>query len=103
MAKFELPIHDLKTGEVAKTYQRGFMPVDLYVRFQKLAEKMIEEKYKSDEEMFNDFEDLFVELFPDLTREEYKKCTDVAEVLQVWDAAINKSTQIESGNSSKNG
>lgn len=102
MAKFELPIHDQKTGEVAKIHQRNFMPVTLYVKFQKLAEKLAGDKVKSDEEMFMLFEDLFIELFPELTKEEYQTGADVAEVLQVWNVVINKSTEIECGNS-KNG
>ena len=103
MAKYELPIHDPKTGEVTKTYQRNFMPVDLYIRFQKIGEKLADNKVKNDEEVFKAFEELYVELFPELTKEEYRANTDVAEVLQVWNAVINKSTEIESGNSSKNG
>lgn len=103
MAKFELKIYDTETGEVAKTYQRGFMPVALYVRFQKLSEKVIDEKLKSDEDLFIALKDLFIETFSELTEDEYMNATDVSNVLSVWRAVLEKSTQIESGNSSKNG
>lgn len=95
MAKFELPIYDVKTGEVVKTVQRSFMPVNLYIRFQKLAEKVGSDKVKSDAEMFNLIQDLFIETFPDLTIEEYQNQTDIAQVLKLWADIINKSTQFE--------
>lgn len=102
MAKFELPIYNAETGEVEKIYKRDFMPVALYVRFQKLSEKVMADKVKSDEEMFITLKDLFVETFPELTEEEYQNNTDVSEVLKVWRAVLEKSTSIESGDS-KNG
>ena len=102
MAKFELPIYDTKTGEIVKTHQRGFMPVDLFIRFQNVAEEVTADKFKSNEELFDALEDLFVELFPDLTKEEYRNGADVAEIMKVWQIVNNKSTDIESGNS-KNG
>lgn len=102
MAKFELPIYDIKTGDVVKTVTRNFMPVNLYIRFQKLAEKVGADKVKSDEEMFIALEDLFLETFPDLTKDEYQKQTDIAQVLQTWGKIINKSTEISDGDS-KNG
>jgi hypothetical protein len=103
MAKFELKIYDEKTGKVAKTLQRGFMPVSLYVRYQKLSEKVINEKLKSDEDLFFALKDLFCETFNDLTEDEYLNATDVSNVLSVWREVLEKSTQLESGNSSKNG
>ena len=102
MAKFELPIYDATSGEVVKTHQRNFMPVNLYIRFQKLAEKLGSDKVKSDQEMFNLLEELFIETFPNLTKEEYQNQTDIAEVLLIWKAVLEKSTQIAEGDS-KNG
>jgi len=103
MAKFELPIYDVKTGEVVKTYQRNFMPVSLYIRFQKLSEKIVKdsEKMKSDEELFMLIKDLFLETFSELTEEEYMNNTDVAGVLKTWHEIMSKSATIES-KSSKN-
>lgn len=102
MAKFELPIYDPQTGEVVKTHKRNFMPVNLYIRFQKLAEKIGADKVKSDEEMFRALQELFLETFPDMTKEEYLNQTDIAEVLVVWANVLNKSTELASGDS-KNG
>ncbi len=102
MAKFELPIYDAKSGEVCKTHQRNFMPVSLYIRFQKLAEKIGADKVKSDKEMFDALEELFLETFPAMTKEEYQNQTDIAEVLQMWAAILEKSTKIAEGDS-KNG
>ena len=102
MAKFELPIYDATSGEVCKTHQRNFMPVNLYIRFQKLAEKIGADKVKSDKEMFDALEELFLETFPALTKEEYQNQTDIAEVLQMWAAILEKSTKIAEGDS-KNG
>lgn len=102
MAKFELPIYDAMTGEIVKTHQRNFMPVSLYIRFQKLAEKIGADKVKSDKEMFDALEDLFIETFPALTKEEYQNQTDIGEVLTLWVAVLQKSTAIAEGDS-KNG
>ena len=98
MAKFELPIYDAETGEVIKTVKRGFMPVSLYVRFQKFSEKVVGE-IKNDAELFDAMQPLFCELFPNMTKDEYKKQTDVAEVLQVLGDVMNKSTEFSAGNS----
>lgn len=102
MAKFELPIYDVQTGDVEKTVKRNFMPVSLYIRFQKLAEKIGADKVKSDEAMFDLLQDLFLETFPELTKDEYRNQTDIAEVLQMWAAILDKSTKIAEGDS-KNG
>ena len=99
MAKFELPIYDARTGEICKTVKRNFMPSGLYIRFQKVAEKISGDSVKSDEEMFDMLEDLFLEMFRDLTKEEYQKQTDIAEILMLWAAVLNKSTQIAEGDS----
>lgn len=102
MAKFELSIFNAKTGEVEKTYKRAFMPVDLYVRFQAFSEKVTSDKFKSDADFFAAMKDLFLELFPEMTADEYLKNTDVAEVLALFGKVINKSTELDAGDS-KNG
>ncbi len=102
MAKFELPIYDAMTGEIVKTHQRNFMPVNLYIRFQKLAEKIGADKVKTDKELFDSLEELFLETFPAMTKEEYQTQTDIAEVLTMWAAILEKSTKIAEGDS-KNG
>lgn len=102
MAKFELPIYDAMTGEIVKTHQRNFMPVNLYIRFQKLAEKIGADKVKTDKELFDSLEELFLETFPSMTKEEYQTQTDIAEVLTMWAAILEKSTKIAEGDS-KNG
>lgn len=99
MAKFELPIYNSVTGDVDKTVTRNFMPVNLYIRYQKLAEKVGGDKVKTDEEMFLLLQDLFLETFPELTKDEYLNNTDIAQVLQTWANIINKSTEISDGNS----
>lgn len=102
MAKFELPIYDAMTGEIVKTHQRNFMPVNLYIRFQKLAEKIGADKVKTDKELFDSLEELFLETFPSMTKEEYQTQTDIAEILTMWAAILEKSTKIAEGDS-KNG
>ena len=102
MAKFELPIYDIQTGEVCKTVKRNFMPVDLYIRFQAFAEKLEGEKVKSDKEMFNSLKGLFLETFPEMTAEDYQKQTDIADVLFMMQEILEKSASIKSGDS-KNG
>lgn len=99
MAKFELPIYDAKTGEVVKTHKRGFMPVGLYIRFQQLAEKVGEEKFKSDKDMFEALQELFLETFPEMTSDEYLNQTDIAEVLRLFAKIINKSAEFAEGDS----
>lgn len=102
MSKFELPIYDVVTGEVAKTYKRNFMPVNLYIRFNQLAEKIGADKLKGDKDMFFALEELFRETFPELTSDEYRNQTDIAQVLLMFRDILDVSKQIESGNS-KNG
>lgn len=99
MAKFELPIYNAETGEIDKTVTRGFMPVSLYVKFQKFSEKLIKDEEKTDAEMFTELQPLFCELFTQLTKSEYLNCTDTAEVLRVYGDVMNKSTQITAGDS----
>ena len=102
MAKFELSIYDIETGDVCKTYKRNFMPVNLYIRFQTFAEKIGSDKVKSDKEMFYSLKDLFLETFPEMTAEEYLNQTDIADVLIMLRDILEKSTHIKSGDS-KNG
>lgn len=102
MAKFELSIYDMTTEDVVKVYKRNLMPVSLYIKFQELSEKIIANKVESDAEMFYALQDLFLEVFPEMTKEEYLNQTDTAEVLNMYRTIIDKSTQISSGNS-KNG
>ena len=99
MAKFELPIYDMKTEKVVKTHKRNFMPVDLYIRYQQLSEKITTDKIKSDAEMFCLLKDLFLETFPELTEEEYLNQTDIAGVLLMFRDILDKSTQFAAGNS----
>lgn len=99
MAKFELPIYNTKTGEIEKMVKRNFMPVNLYIRFQKLAEKTSGNKVKNDEEMFLLLQDLFLETFPEMTKDEYLNQTDIAQILNMWASIINKSTELSDGNS----
>ena len=71
MAKFELPIYDEKTGEIAKTYKRDFMPTGLYIRFLKLSEKLVGSELKTDAELFELLKDLMCETFSEMTEDEY--------------------------------
>ena len=102
MAKFELPIYDVKSEKIVTTHKRNFMPVSLYIRFQALSEKIVAEKVKNDEEMFLALKDLFLETFPEMTENEYLNQTDIAQVLVMFRDILEKSTQISDGNS-KNG
>lgn len=103
MAKFELKIYDPQTGEVEKIIKRGFMPLDIYVRFQKLAERAEKEQYKSDEEMFVALREPILELFPELTTADYGKKVDIAEVLALWKKILDKASEMADGDeSSKN-
>lgn len=103
MAKFELPIYDITTGEVVYTHKRNFMPVGLYIRFQEFAEKTTSEKFKSDKDFFKALQPLFLETFPDLTEDEYLNQTDIAQVLIMFRDILDKSTEISDGGNSKNG
>ena len=102
MAKFELPIFNAATGEREKMVKRVFMPVNLYVRFQQFAEGLDVEKTKSDEEMFLALKPLFLEMFPEMTEEEYLNQVDIADVIFMLNDILEKSSRIKSGNS-KNG
>ena len=99
MAKFELKIHDTQTGEIVKTHKSGFVPVGLYIKFQQLSEKIIKDKVGSDAEMFELLKDLFREMFPELSSDEYDNQTDVAEILMMFREILDKSTQILPGDS----
>lgn len=99
MAKFELPVYNMQTEKVAKTYRRNIMPVNLYIRFEELSEKLMNNKMTRDDEMFLALEELFIETFPELTKNEYRNCTDTAEVLKLFRDIIGKSTKIQAGNS----
>ena len=100
--KFELPIYDSKTGEVKKIHGRKFVPLDLYLKFEKFAEGLSENNYKNDGEFFCDIEDLMLDLFPDMTSEEYHGNVDVGEALAVFNSVLSKSKQLPRGSSSKN-
>ena len=100
MAKFELSIYDTKTGEVEKTYQRNFMPVSLFIKFQKFSEEVTGNKVESDEAFYKKLKNLFVEMFPELTEAEYSNKTDAAEVIALFNTVLKKSTTLE--DSSKN-
>lgn len=100
MAKFELSIYNTKTGEVEKTYQRNFMPVSLFIKFQKFSEEVTANKIESDEIFYKKLKNLFTELFPDLTDSEYQNQTDAAEVIALFNFVLKKSTTL--GDNSKN-
>ena len=53
---------------------------------------------KDDNELFLNLKDLFLEMFPELTKEEYLNQTDVGEILNTFGRILNKSTQFESDN-----
>ena len=99
MAKFELPIYNAETGEIAKTYKRDFMPTGLYIRFLKLSEKLVGSELKTDAELFELLKDLMCETFSEMTEDEYYNNTDVQAVLKVWSAILSKSATIEGGKS----
>ena len=42
MAKFELSVFNPTTGEKILTHKRDFMPVNLYIKFQKYSERQSE-------------------------------------------------------------
>lgn len=98
MAKYQINIYNIETEEVEKTYSRNIIPVNLYIKFQELNERLQSEKIKNDLEMFQAMEDLFLEAFPQLTKEEYNEKTDVAEVLIAYRDIIKKATLINSKN-----
>lgn len=96
MAKFELKIYNMDTEEVEKTYQRNFIPVSLYLKFQQYSEKVVGNKIKSDLDFFTELKDLFLETFYGLTEEEYLTKTDVAAVLKMFSTICSKATQFDS-------
>ena len=91
MGKIELNIYNNETGELQKTYQRQFIPVKLFLRFQKIAEKIIADKIENNEAVYKSLEPLFLEAFPSLTSAEYYGNVDVAEVLRVFNHIVTES------------
>lgn len=94
MAKFELKIYNTETGETEKVLQREFMPVSLFLKFQQFSEKLTGNKVENDAAMFAALKELYVEMFPSLTNDEYMNNTDAAEVLTLFRAVLVKATQI---------
>jgi hypothetical protein len=92
MAKFELSIYD-ENDKVVKTYQRNKCTVDLFLKFQQYSEKVTGDKVKNDTEFFAGLKDLFLEFFPAMTEKEYTNNTDVAEIIVLFNAIINKATK----------
>ena len=95
MAKFELKIYDMKTEEVEKTYSRNKIPVNLFLKYQELSEKLVSEKIEKDIDMFNAIKGLFMETFDGLTEKEYNEQTDVSEVLIEFRNLLKKATVFE--------
>lgn len=95
MAKFELKIYDMKTEEVEKTYSRNKIPVNLFLAYQELSEKLVSEKIEKDIDMFKALKGLFMETFDGLTDNEYDEQVDVAEVLITFRNIIKKATVFE--------
>lgn len=94
MAKFELRVFNAETGEVEKTLQRDFMPVSLFLKFQQFSESLTGGKMENDAAMFTALKDLYTEMFPSLTSNEYLNNTDTAEVLSLFKYVLVKATQI---------
>lgn len=97
MAKFELPVYDMKTETVTKTLQRNLIPVDLFIRYQAVSEKLVAEKINSDAELFLALKEIFLETFSELTEEEYMHSLEVSDVLTMYKNIISKSATFDSG------
>lgn len=95
MAKFELKIYNMKTEEVEKTYSRNKIPVNLFLAYQELSEKLVSEKIEKDIDMFKAIKGLFMETFDGLTEKEYNEQTDVSEVLIEFRNLLKKATVFE--------
>lgn len=95
MAKFELKIYEMKTEEVEKTYSRNKIPVNLFLKYQELSEKLVSEKIENDIDMFKAIKGLFMETFDGLTDNEYDEQVDVAEVLITFRNIIKKAAVFE--------
>lgn len=95
MAKFELKIYNMKTEEVEKTYSRNKIPVNLFLAYQELSEKLVSEKIENDIDMFKAIKGLFMETFDGLTEKEYNEQTDVSEVLIAFRNLLKKATVFE--------
>lgn len=91
MAKFELNVYD-KDENVIKTHKRNKCTVELFLRFQQYSEKVTGGKVKNDVDFFENVKSLFLEMFPNLTAEEYNNNTDVAEVIALFNDIITKAT-----------
>lgn len=102
MAKFELPIYG-KNGEVIKTAKRDFVPIDLFIRFQKLSERLIAQDFKDDAEMFDEIEKAILEAFPTVTKDELRGGTDMAYLLYIINDIVSRAAMFEgSSDVSKN-
>lgn len=95
MAKFELNIYD-HNDKVVKTHQRNKCPVELFLKFQQYSEKVTGEQITNDGDFFAGLKELFLELFPDMTENEYMNNTDVAEVIVLYSTVVRKATQFTS-------
>lgn len=99
MAKYELPIYDMATEEITKTYGRNKIGVSLYLKYQQINEDLQGGKFKSDDELFAALQDVVVETFDGMTKAEYNEQTDPADVLNLYRTICNKGTLIYTGNS----
>lgn len=99
MAKFELPIYDLKSGKIEKTYKRDFISVSLFLKYQKLNEELLHDKVTDDDVFLKRIKDLFLETFSDLSEVEFENQTDVGQVIMLFNSVVAKATKFESGNS----
>ena len=93
MAKYELSTYD-GNDNVLKTYQRNKCSVELFLKFQQYSQKVTEREVKNDVEFFKGLQELFLEMFPEMTEAEYKNKTDVAEIIVLFHTIIAKATHM---------
>ena len=93
MAKFELPIIDFAKDEVKKTYERNFLPTEIYIESREISERAEDMR---EIELLEELCKLFERLFPELTEDEFWNNTDPAYILALYRDILTKSTKIVS-------
>ena len=101
MAKFELSVYG-KDGETVKTAKRDFVPIDLFIRCQQLAEKISEGKFETDEALFDALVETFAEIYPALTKDEIRNGIDLADMLYSLNDIVGRAAKFEGNSKSKN-
>lgn len=93
---FKLDLFDFEKDEIIRTVERNFCPTILYIEFEKIREKVEEEKITDQIAILDELRDAFLKFFPTLTAEEFYNNTVIGDVLYIYQQIIGKATTIKS-------